>query len=154
MHSPWLKEKHEELLQYLHESSVGPQCVLEVLRAIYRQLFLVDHTDYIDRESFQSFLQQNSTFSEIDYFVKLMPPLDEFHNVALVEEDVNNEEDLFLVGFDGWDYDFVDSEQQKRNLKEAENKERHRLQKKSITIMSLARQMTQMTRTMINTTTH
>ena len=124
VHSPWLKEKHEELLQYLHESSVGPQCVLEVLRAIYRQLFLVDHTDYIDRESFQSFLQQNSTFSEIDYFVKLMPPLDEFHNVALVEEDVNNEEDLFLVGFDGWDYDFVDSEQQKRNLKEAENKER------------------------------
>lgn len=124
VHSPWLKDKHTELLQYLHESAAGPQCVLEVLRAIYRQLFLVDHADYIDRETFEAFLQQNSTFSELDYFIKLIPPLDEFHNVALVEEDVNNEEDLFLVGFDGWDYDFIDSEQRKRNMKEAENKER------------------------------
>ncbi|TNJ26993.1 Dynein heavy chain [Giardia muris] len=120
VHSPWIAEKRQEIEDYLHDASREPQCVLEVLQSIHRQLFPVDHADYIDPDQYEAFSQRNRGLRQLGYAIKLLPPVDEFYNVVTLESDVNNEEDLVLVEHSTWDYEYVDSEQRRRDAQMAE----------------------------------
>ncbi|CAL6027380.1 Dynein_heavy chain [Hexamita inflata] len=133
VHDQWIPLRQREFQILLDNAQQGPECFIQVIEFIVRQLYYINVYDHVD--------EYNQ--------VKVLPYLDDHINNEKLQNEINNAEDQNLITCDNWDYlwevktevkkevKIVEAEQDsdngEENQEDDENKEEvHKEEKKEV----------------------